>query len=64
VKTIYNKSFNQIATLIFKVVAMSLCLAVVILNILRALDLQTQALLLGISLACIAIVNLDTEKGS
>lgn len=62
-KTISSKSFNQIATLIFKAVAMALSVAVVVLNILRAVDLQTQALLLGIGLACIAIVNLETEKG-
>jgi hypothetical protein len=62
-KTIYNKSFNHIATLIFKAVAMVLSAALVVLNILHAVAMQTQMLLLGIGLACIVIVNLDTKKG-
>lgn len=59
-----NKSFNQIVTLVFKGVALATGIAVVVLNILGAAELQTQALLLGIGLACLAIVTLDTEKGA
>jgi hypothetical protein len=54
-----NKSFNQIITLVFKGVALAMAVAVVVLNILGAVELQTQALLLGIGLACLAIVSLD-----
>lgn len=54
-----NKSFNQIVTLVFKGVALAMAVAVVVLNILGAVELQTQALLLGIGLACLAIVSLD-----
>ena len=57
-----NKSFNQIVTLVFKGVALAMAVAVVVLNILGAVELQTQALLLGIGLACLAIVTLDTGK--
>ena len=60
-KTTSNKSFNQIVTLVFKGVAMATAVAVVVLNILGAVDLQTQVFLLGIGLACLAIVNLGTE---
>ena len=63
-KTFYNKSFNQIVTLIFKTVAMALSVTLLVLNILRAGDLKTQVHLFGIGLACMPIVNLDTEKGS
>lgn len=41
-----------------------MAVAVVVLNILGAVDLQTQALLLGIGLACLAIAALDNEKES
>jgi hypothetical protein len=54
-----NKSFNQIVTLVFKAVALAMAVAVVVLNILGVVALQTQALLLGIGLACLAIVSLD-----
>jgi hypothetical protein len=63
-KTIYNSSINLTAPLIFKVVALALSLVLVELNILRAIDIRTQLLLLGIGLTCVAILNLDTEKGS
>lgn len=61
-KTTSNKSFSQIITLVFKGVALAMAVAVVVLNILSIIDLQTQVFLLGIGLACLAIVNLDTEK--
>ena len=61
-KTTSNKSFNQIVTLVFKGVAMATAVAVVVLNILGAAELQTQVLLLGIGFACLAILNLDNEK--
>ena len=54
-----NRSFNQIVTLVFKAVALAMAVAVVVLNILGVVALQTQALLLGIGLACLAIVSLD-----
>jgi hypothetical protein len=63
-KTTSNKSFNQIVTLVFKGVAMAMAVAVVVLNILGAADLKTQVLLLGIGLACLAIVSLDSGKGT
>jgi hypothetical protein len=46
-KMIYNESFNQIATLIFKAVDLALSVGLVVLNILRAVDMQTQSLLLA-----------------
>ena len=61
-KTTSNKSVSQIVTLVSKGVAMAMAVAVVALNILGAVDLQTQVLLLGIGLACLAIVNLGTEE--
>ena len=63
-KTTSNKSFSQLVTLVFKGVAMAMAVAVVVLNILGAVDLKTQVLLLGIGLACLAIVSLDSEKGT
>lgn len=63
-KTTSNKSVSQIMTLVFKAVAMAMAVAVVVLNILGAVDLQTQVLLLGIGLACLAIVTLDAGKGT
>lgn len=59
-----NKSVSQIVTLVFKGVAMAMAVAVVVLNILGAAELQTQVLLLGIGLACLSIVALETEKGT
>lgn len=59
-----DKSFNQIVTLAFKGVALATGIAVVVLNILGAAKLQTQTFLLGIGLACLAILTLDTEKGA
>ena len=41
---------------------MAMAVAVVALNILDSIDLDTQVLLLGIGLACLAIVTLDTGK--
>ena len=61
-KTTSNKSVSQIVTLVFKGVAMAMAVAVVVLNILGSADLQTQVLLLGIGLACLAIVSLDSGK--
>jgi|GEM_PF-966115 len=55
-----NKSFNQIVNLAFKGVALAAGIAVVVLNILRTAELQTQTLLLGIGLACLAMVILNT----
>jgi hypothetical protein len=43
---------------------MAVAVAVVVLNILGAVELQTQVLLLGIGLACLAIVSLDSGKGT
>ena len=61
---IYNRASNQIATLIFKVEAMALRVALLVLNIQHDVDMQNRMLFVGIGLACIAIVNLNTEKGS
>ena len=61
-KTTSNKSFSQLVTLVFKGVVMAM--AVVVLNTLGAVDQQTQVLLLGIGLACLAIVSLDSGKGT
>jgi hypothetical protein len=61
-KTTSNKSFSQIVTLVFKGVAMAMAVAVVVLNILGVAELQTQVLLLGIGLACLAIVTLNVGK--
>lgn len=57
-----NSSFGNILTLVFKGVGMAMAVAVVVLNILGSVDLQTQVLLLGIGVACLAIVTLDSEK--
>ena len=60
-KTTSNQSVSQIVTLVFKGVAMAMAVAMVVLTS-GSVDLQTQVLLLGIGLACLAIVNLDAGK--
>lgn len=57
-----TKSVGEIVTLVFKGVGMALSVAAVVLNILGAVSLQTQALLLAIGVACLGIVALDAEK--
>jgi hypothetical protein len=61
-KTTSTKSIGEIVTLAFKGVGMAMAVAVVVINIMGVANLQTQALLLGIGLACLGIVSLDNEK--
>lgn len=61
-KTTSVRSVGEIVTLAFKGVGLAMPVAAVVLNILRAADLQTQVLLLGIGAACLGIVSLDNEK--
>ena len=57
-----NKNIGKIVTLVFKGVAMAMAVAAVVLNILKSAPLETQVLLLGIGLACLAIVTLDSSQ--
>jgi hypothetical protein len=61
-KKLSTQSVGNIVTLVFKGVGMAMAVAAVVLNILGAAPLETQVLLLGIGVACLAIVVLDTEK--
>lgn len=58
----FTKSVGEILTLVFKGVGVAMAVAAVVLNILGAVSLQTQVLLLGIGVACLGIVALDNEK--
>ena len=59
-----NSSFGNIVTLVFKGVGLAMAIATVVLNILGAAPLETQVLMLGISLACLAIVVLDGNQAN
>ena len=60
--SVSTKSVGEIITLVFKGVGMAMPVAVVVVNILGTASLQTQVLLLGIGVACLGIVALDSEK--
>ena len=60
--SVSTKSVGEIITLVFKGVGMAMPVAVIVVNILGTASLQTQVLLLGIGVACLGIVALDSEK--
>jgi hypothetical protein len=62
--SVSTKSVGEIITLVFKGVGMAMPVAVVVVNILGTASLQTQVLLLGIGVACLGIVALDSEKSA
>jgi hypothetical protein len=62
--SVSTKSVGEIITLVFKGVGMAMPVAAVVLNILGTASLQTQVLLLGIGVACLGIVALDSEKSA
>ena len=62
--SVSTKSVGEIITLVFKGIGMAMPVAVVVVNILGTASLQTQVLLLGIGVACLGIVALDSEKSA
>jgi threonine/homoserine efflux transporter RhtA len=56
-----GKSVGQIVTLAFKGIAVAMAVAAVVTNVLGAAAVETQALLLGIGLAALAITALDSD---
>jgi hypothetical protein len=56
------KEREKIVTLVFKATALAMAVAVVVLNIMNAASAQTQLLLAGICLFCLAISSLDQEE--
>ena len=62
--SVSTKAVGEIITLVFKGVGMAMPVAVVVVNILGTASLQTQVLLLGIGVACLGIVALDSEKSA
>ncbi len=56
-----SKTVGQIITLVFKGIAVAMAVAAVVTNVLGAAPVETQALLLGIGLAALAITALDSD---
>ena len=56
-----KKNIGKIVDLVFKAVALTMGVAVVITNIMGVMDTTGQVLLLGIGLFCLAITALDKE---
>jgi hypothetical protein len=56
-----SKTNRNLITLIFKGVAVAVGIAVIILNILKTAPADTQLMLLGLGLACLAISSLQRD---
>ena len=56
-----KKSVQEIATIVFKAVALAMGVAVVLLSRLGSLDAQTAVSLLGIGLACAGAAMLEKQ---
>ena len=56
-----QNKFSQIVNIVFSGIAMAMAVAVVVTNILGGMDYQSQTLLLGIGLFCLALKSLDKE---
>lgn len=54
-------SFNQNLSFIFKALALAMFVATIVLNLLGAVDLQANALFIGIGIFCLGISTLDPE---
>jgi hypothetical protein len=52
---------NSLINLVFKGVAVAMGIAVIVLNILKSAPVDTQLMLLGLGLACLAISALQRE---
>ena len=59
-----NTKMKDFINLIFKAVALSMGIAVVVLNILNQIDIKSSIIMLGIGIACIAICLLDNKENS
>jgi hypothetical protein len=57
-----SKTKSNLINFIFKGLAMAMGIAVIVLNILRAAPVDTQLLLLGLGLACLAISALERDS--
>jgi hypothetical protein len=57
-----DKSASQITNIALKGIAVAMGVAVVVLNLLHAASIETQALLLGIGLFGLAVTNLQKER--
>ena len=59
-----NTKMKDLINLIFKAVALAMGIAVVVLNILNQIDIKSSIIMLGISIACMAIYLLDNKGNS
>ena len=57
-----SKNKSNLVNIVFKGVAVAMGIAVIVLNILKVASLDTQLMLLGIGLACLAISALRRES--
>jgi hypothetical protein len=57
-----RKSFQSISALVFKAVGVAMAVAVVVLHQLKGASLDSQVMLLGIGLFCLALTVLGQEK--
>ena len=57
-----NTKMKDLINLIFKAVALAMGIAVVVLNILNQIDVESSIIILGIGVACIAIYLLDNKE--
>lgn len=57
-----NTKMKDLINLIFKAVALAMGIAVVVLNILNQIDVESSIIMLGIGVACIAIYLLDNKE--
>lgn len=57
-----TKKISKMVDLVLRAVAVGMAIAVVVLNVLAAVPVQTQILLLGIGLFCLAVTALDAQR--
>lgn len=59
-----NTKMKDLINLIFKAIALSMGIAVVVLNILNQIDIKSSIIMLGIGIACMAIYLLDNKENT
>lgn len=57
-----TKRIGKMVDLVLRAVAVAMAVAVVVLNVLATVPVQTQILLLGIGLFCLAVTALDARR--
>jgi len=57
-----NDSIKKIVTLALKAVGLAMSVAVIVLNALKVMDIESQVPLLAIGLFCLALVMMQEEK--